>query len=62
MTTDKKPEDQITEATAVELKDSDLEGATGGLNFTKILFEDFKSTTSATEALADGSVRPVRPA
>ena len=30
MSTDKKPEDQITEATAVELDESQLDNASGG--------------------------------
>jgi hypothetical protein len=49
MSTDKKPEDQVTEAGAVELEESELEKAEGGLslNYSKIIVE-YKEQTPST--------------
>ena len=59
MSTDKKPESQVTEAGAVELDETQLDDAAGGfsLNYSKIVVEH-KATTSTTEVVGDGSVRP----
>ena len=60
MSTDKKTEDQITKAGAVELDETQLDDASGGLslNYSKISVE-YKPTTqtSTTNVIADGSVR-----
>ena len=53
--TTKKTDDQITEAGATELDEGDLEGAAGGLNFSKIETNGVQAPT--TEFVAPRTIK-----
>jgi hypothetical protein len=65
MSTDRKPEDQITEANAVELEETQLDNASGGAIGIIAVSHEVIGTSSKTVsadgsvnvALGDGSVR-----
>ncbi|WP_293675869.1 H-X9-DG-CTERM domain-containing protein [uncultured Phenylobacterium sp.] len=56
MSTDKKPEDQITDAGAVELEETQLDDAAGGIIAIAPALN--KYNTLEQKVLGDGSVRP----